>query len=191
VDPVTDHILQLREAPAPAAALRRGMSVDAEHYAYPYLAGWWKGRPWRRQPLLQFASLCSSYPRTPQEEVSLGEHLARLASTGTHNTGPGAAGIATASLERAVGLAQSLTGYQLAQLLRGYLSHPTSARVGLDWDDLRRTLEVWDHPKLEQRRRGRRRLLEDFYQHLHSRPAEVSAQTPASVDPITPEPSAA
>jgi CRISPR type I-E-associated protein CasB/Cse2 len=158
MDAAVTHILELRSSPAARVALRRGLVATTEHYAYPYLAPWWKTRPYLRRPLLTVAGLAATFPAVGQDDgVSVGALAASLVTSGA---------LGEDGLERKLITVQSGPVTKLTPTLRTILQAAQSSGRSVDWADVYRMVQRWDHSVTASRTSCRRRLLEDYYQAL-------------------------
>lgn len=155
-DRLFDHVDGLRRTSA-ASALRRGGLESTEQYAYPYLASFWASHPFLRVPVLRFAALAASNVRVGnQPGARLGHLLADAVGQGASESGIG----------RRISLAQQGDVERLHRLCVGMVKRSGSSESGLDWPSAARMYLYWDQPDAARRRDVRRRLAEDFYQHL-------------------------
>jgi CRISPR type I-E-associated protein CasB/Cse2 len=155
MEDIVKYVLERRTSPAARAGFRRGLSPATEHYAYPYLAQWWKDGPYLRPALLAFAGLAAMHVDVGQEEsVRIGNYAALLIKSDKAQK---------AGLEKKLVALQSSDSARCAVVLRQLIANGQGT---IDWNDVWWTLRMWDHPELEKRRRVRRRILEDFYQDL-------------------------
>jgi CRISPR type I-E-associated protein CasB/Cse2 len=170
-DPLVNHLLSLRSAPAARAALRRALSPTTEHYAYPYLARWWQGRGWARRPTLVLGGLMGAFPGIEhRDKVPLGRLASSLSTNGT---------LEHSGIERKLVAAQHATLERLVPTLRLIFAAAERSAVAVDWDDVWRTVRYWDHPIPAVRNRTRRALLERFYQTPDTEPAQPKENTPS------------
>ena len=166
MEPVVKYVLDRRAAPGARSGLRRGLSTATEHYAYPYLAVWWKDRPYLKAPLLVFGGLAGTFPNVGfAERVTVGVYAASLVREGQSE----------ASVERKLIALQTASLDRYAVVIRQLLA---SGPKAIDWNDLWWTVLMWEHPDLAKRTRTRRRILEDFYQNLT--PAETNTKETSS-----------
>lgn len=151
---VVSRIAMLLRSGSSAAALRRAGIKSMEHYAYPYLAQFWNKAPYKKDPILKFASLLAYSRVRDSKGIRLGEALAGLSRAG---------GISSASIERRMTSWQNTDIAQFAASIRPILV--TLGRNGgsLDWNEFYWTLINWESPDLSLRLETRRRILEDFY----------------------------
>jgi CRISPR type I-E-associated protein CasB/Cse2 len=162
MEQIVTYVQELCRSPRSRAALRRARSTTTEHYAYAYLAPWWQNSDWKRQPLCSFAGLVASFPDIIQDDsVPVGAMAAGLVLSNPHMKN---------GVERKLIVAQSAGLYQLTTLLRSLLSAGDHSKTRLDLNDLYWLLLMADNPDKKKRQRSRRKLLEQFYQRLESKP---------------------
>lgn len=154
------YILGLRETPAARSALRRCGSPVTEYRAYGYLAHWWIDKPYLHKPMCAFAGLVAAVPRLPHDpKVPIGAMAASLVHRRV---------MTEAGVERKLLVMQTSGLTQLVSIVRPLLRAAEREELWVDYADLYWILLLAEHPDRARRLRSRQRMLECFYQTLHS-----------------------
>ncbi|AXV09904.1 hypothetical protein DVS28_b0134 (plasmid) [Euzebya pacifica] len=183
-----DALIALRADTGARTAMRRGLSQATEHYAYPYLAHRWQGRPWARTPTLRIAGLIAvtSLADEPAGD-RIGTTLRRVALADRPAPGD-ATDRALDRIGKRLLWAQTGDLAKFHQVLTGLLPNAPLGRI--DWQELHDTYLRWGHPHPDARRRIRLRVIEDFYSPVPRAerepdpgPADENADAPKPTQP--------
>jgi CRISPR type I-E-associated protein CasB/Cse2 len=154
----TDWLLTARQHPTTRSALRRADIDATADRAYRYLARFWNGTPWLRQPILLHAATTATHLNSPQRAgASVGAVAASLVQAGVMSSNTLAARL----------LAVQRMDLRVAHRHMAGILHAAAAQaMAVDWVDLYTVYRNWDHTNIDFRRRQRRVLLEQFHARI-------------------------
>jgi CRISPR type I-E-associated protein CasB/Cse2 len=173
MDKMTTFVLNRRTDPTFRSEVGRGRSPSTEVYAYRHLAFAWAAyegpaRDSVRRSTLLWAAECCDHPRTPQiDDRPLGEMAARLVI---------ADALARDGMETRLLAVQRQDLVVADRTLRTLFASTERLGLGIDWAQVKRLYDRWDHSDLTVRRKVRQRILEDFYAHLLKPRADHDAE---------------
>lgn len=149
-------VIRSREDPAIRSALRAGGIDSMAHRAYPYLARYWDGAPYLREPLLLHGSAAGGFLQVGQAKNAggIGQLTNRLSQLGLLSP--------TTASARLLSV-QQMPLRNAHRVFFSLLHFADGNRIRTDWAALYGSYRQWDHPNRTIRLRTRRQILEEFY----------------------------